>query len=105
MLDTVLRFKNTGSSSCPFETTLERYVVKSAADKCGASSFVKISSGSKSRELLVSIVDSSFPSMLSSHAFDSLDKKNLFLASSTSAFAVLCSFKMSSSVSFSLVPD
>ena len=105
MLDTVLRFKKTGSSSCPFETTLERCVLKSAADKCGARSFAKISSGSKSRELLVSIVDSSFPSMLSSQSFDSLDKKNLLLASSTSAFAVLCSYKMSSSVLFSLVPD
>ena len=105
MLDTVLRFKNTGSKSVPFETTLERCVLKSAADKCGARSFAKTSSGSKSRELLVSIVDSSFPSMLSSHAFDSLDKKNLFLASSTSAFAVLCSSKTSSSVSFSLVPE
>ena len=80
-------------------------MLKSAADKCGASSFAKISSGSKSRELLVSIVEISVPSMLSSHAFDSLDKKNLFLAASTSAFAVLCSYKMSSSVLFSLVPD
>ena len=105
MLDTVLRFKKTGSKRVPFETTFERYAAKSAADKCGARSFVKISSGSKSRELLVSIVERSVPSMLSSHAFDSLDKKNLLLASSTSAFAVLCSFKMSSSVSFSLVPE
>ena len=105
MLDTVLRFKKTGSKSVPFETTFERYAAESAADKCGASSFVKISSGSKSRELLVSIVERSVPSMLSSHAFDSLAKKNLLLASSTSAFAVPCSFKMSSSVSFSLVPE
>lgn len=53
MLDTVLRFKNTGSKSVPFETTLERCVLKSAADKCGARSFAKTTSGSKSRELLV----------------------------------------------------
>lgn len=39
MLDTVLRFKKTGSSSCPFETTLERLEPKSAAAMCGAMRF------------------------------------------------------------------
>ena len=39
MLDTVLRFKKTGSSSSPFETTLERCLPKSAAEMCGAMSF------------------------------------------------------------------
>lgn len=44
MLDTVLRFKNTGSSIVPLETTLDKLEPKSAAEMCGAISFVNSSS-------------------------------------------------------------
>ena len=104
MLDTVLRFKNTGSTSSPFETTLERLEPKSAAEMCGAMSFVNSSLVCKSSSLLVYIEERSFPFIPSNHALDSLDKKNLCLVFRMSFFASSCSSMTSCSVLFNLVP-
>ena len=104
MLDTELRFMKTGSSSVPFETTFDRYVPKSAAETCGAISFLNSSSVCRSSSSLVYMDDSSFPSSPSSHSFDSLERKNLVPVFRMSFFARSCSSTTSSSVSFSLVP-
>lgn len=98
MLDTELRFRKTGSSSVPFDTTFDRYEPKSSACICGAIILANSSSVCRSRSLLVYTDDSSVPFIPSSHAFDSLERKNLLPVFSVSFFAWSCSSTMSSSV-------
>ena len=98
MLDTELRFRKTGSSSVPFDTTFDRYEPKSAAFICGAMSLAKSSSVWRSSSSLVYTEDSSVPSSPSSHAFDSIEMKNLLFVFRTSFFASSCSSTRSSSV-------
>lgn len=104
MLDTELRLRKTGSRSVPLDTTFDRYWPKSSAYICGAIILANSSSVWRSRSLLVYTDDSSVPFIPSSHAFDSLDRKNLCLVFITSFFAASCSSTMSSSVMSSCVP-
>ena len=78
MLDTVLNSRKAKPWSDESDRIVERDVVKSAADMFVATRFLNSSFGYKSASLLVYIVDSRVPSMLFSHSFDYLDKKNLY---------------------------
>ena len=114
MLDTVLNSRKAkpwsdesdrSDRSDESDKIAERYVVKSAADMFDATRFLKSSFGYKSASLLVYIVDSKVPSMLFSHSFDSLDKKNLYEVLNKSLLALSCSSSTAFSVFFKLVPS
>lgn len=92
MLDTELRFRKTGSSSVLFDTTFDRYEPKSSACICGAIILANSSSVCRSSSSLVYTDDSSVPFIPSSHAFDSLDRKNLLPVFITSFFASSCRY-------------
>lgn len=105
MLDTVLNSRKAKPGSDELDRIAERDVVKSAADMLAATRFLKSSSGYKSASLLVYIVDSRVPSILFSHSFDYLDKKNLYEGLNRSLLALSCSLMTAFSVFFKLVPS
>lgn len=105
MLDTVLNSRKAKPVSDESDKIAERDVVKSAAEMCDATRFLNSSFGYKSASLLVYIVDSRVPSMLFSHSFDSLDKKNLYEVLNKSLLALSCSLMTAFRVFFKFVPS
>ena len=105
MLDTVLNSRKAKPWSDELDRIADRDVVKSAAEMCVATRFLNSSFGYKSASLLVYIVDSIVPSMLFSHSFDYLDKKNLYEALNKSFLALSCSLMTSFNVLFKSVPS
>ena len=105
MLDTVLNSRKEKPRSEESDKIAERDVVKSAAEMCVATRFLNSSSGYKSASLLVYIVDRRVPSMLFSHSFDYLDKKNLYEVFIKSLLALSCSLMTAFSVFFKFIPS
>ena len=105
MLDTVLNSRKAKPWSNESDKIAERDVVKSAADMFDATRFLNSSFGYKSISVLVYIVDSRVPSMLFSHSFDYLDKKNLYEVLNKSLLALSCSLMTAFSVFFKFVPS
>lgn len=105
MLDTVLNSRKAKPGSDELDKIADRYVVKSAAETCVATRFLKSSFGSKSVSVLVYIVDSRVPLRLFSHSFDYLDKKNLYEVLNKSLLALSCSLMTAFSVFFKFIPS